>query len=118
MTIKLTTKDCGISPAARRQINQHFKKIIQLLPDLDEESVVFRLMFKKLSLNSFEGSIKFTLYRKQLYVNFRGKTIDECIRCGFNLIFFDLLFRELEKSRENKDVYFPPEGYYAHHSSA
>lgn len=131
MIFKLTTINCKLLPNNQIYIDQHLKKITQSLPDINEDLIVFRLNLKrnidryhpsrshplshrsysdiKPALAFFEGSINFRLDKKQLYVHFKGRTVNECLKQGF-----DLVFRELEKF---KDLHFSSESEYSDHSS-
>ncbi|MBI2330110.1 hypothetical protein HYU94_01865 [Candidatus Daviesbacteria bacterium] len=131
MIFKLTAKNCQVSTHTREYINQRLKKIIQNLPDIEEDLIVFRLTIRKNidkyhppkthplvhknyakikpALAYFEGSMAFRLDKRQLYVHFKGRTIDECIDRGFHLI-----FKELEKY---KDLHLSSESKYPDHSS-
>jgi len=131
MIFKLTAKNCQISTTTQKYINQHIKKIIQLLPNIEEDLIVFRMIIKKNidkyhpprasphlhknyadvkpALAYFEGSTTFRLGKRQLYVHLKGQTIVECVDQGFGLI-----FRELGKY---KDLHFPGESEYPDHSS-
>lgn len=131
MIFKLTTKGFKVSKSTYEYISQHFDKIIQSLPNIEEDLIVFRLVLKKdtdryhpsrththphkdyshikPALAHYDGSITFRLDKKQLYVHFKGQGVDECIDSGFRLI-----FRELEKF---KDLHFSSESEYPNHSS-
>ncbi len=131
MIFKSTTKHCRISPGTQKYIDQHLKKITQNLPAVDEDLVVVRLTLRKNidkyhpsrsrphthksyadtkpALAYFEGSMTFRLDKKQLYVHFKGQTIEECVDQGFHLI-----FKELEKY---KDLHFPADSEYPDHHS-
>lgn len=130
MIFKLTKKNCQITDECYKHIEKHLEKVDLYLRDIESDLVVFRLVIRKNidqyhpprayphhqsyadskpALARFEGSITFRLSKKQLYVDFKGTTIDECIDTGF-----DLIFREIEKY---KDEHFPSESEYPNHSS-
>ncbi len=130
MILKLTKKNCRISDEAYEHIEKHLGKIGLYLRGIESDLVVFRLLIRrnidryhppktyphhqsyaddKPALAYFEGAITFRLSKKQLYVHFKGHTVDECIDTGF-----DLIFREIEKY---KDEHFPSESEYPDRSS-
>lgn len=131
MIFKLTTKNCQITDQSYKHINRHLIKITQALHDIEEDLIVLRLIVKKNidkyhpprihphthrsyadvkpKLAYFEGSITFRIDKRQLFVHFKGQTIDECIDSGF-----DRIFEELEKF---KDLHFSAESEYPNHSS-
>lgn len=131
MIFLATAKNCRISASTNRRINQHLQKIAQGFPDVQEDLIVFRLIIRKnidkyhpprshslphkdysdtkSALAFFEGSMTFRLDKKQLYVHFKGRTIDEGIERGFELIF--------KKLKKFKDLHFSSESEYPDHSS-
>lgn len=127
---KITTKGCQVSDRTRRRIYRHLAKVTQFLPDVEEDLIVFRLVIKKNidryhpqktrsrlhkyadvkpELAYFEGSITLRLNKKQLFVHFKGQTIDECVNLGFERIFDEL--------KKHKDLHFSAESEYPDHSS-
>lgn len=118
MIFKLTKKNCEISDKSYKHIEKHLKKIDLYLEDIENDLVVFRLFFRKdinkyhplktyphqrsyadekPSIAYFEGSISLRLSKQPIYVHFKGASIDECIDNGF-----DLIFREIEKFKNEK----------------
>jgi hypothetical protein len=125
MIFKLTSEGCRVSQSSYKHVIKHLDKINQSLPDIESDLVVIRLVIKsnvdeyfpprrhrlqktyadtKPELAQYEGSITFRLAKKQIFVHFKGQTIDECIDTGF-----DLIFKKLEKY---KDTHFPSESQY------
>lgn len=126
MIFKLTTINCQISQSSYRKINRYLKKINRYLPNIESDLVVFRILFRKNIdryhppkthphpqkdytdikpvIAYYEGSMTFRLGKKQLYVHFKGTTIDECIDTGFDLIF--------EELKRHKDLHFSSESDY------
>lgn len=131
MIFKLTAKGCQIPPKTRKHINKHLEKFARSLQNIQNDLVVFRLLIKKNidryhplrmhphphksyadikpALAYYEGLMTFRLDKKQLYVHFKGQTVDESIDRGF-----DLLFKKLEKY---KNLRFSSESEYPDRSS-
>lgn len=130
MIFKLTSKNCQILPRTQIYISQHFKKFSRFLPNIQEDLIVFRLNLRqntnryypkimphqhkrytdaKPALAHFEGSMMFRLVKNQLYVHFRGQTIEECVDRGFALI-----FKKLEKF---KTLHFTENSEYPNRDS-
>ncbi len=131
MIFQLTCKNCRMSNRSRRNINEHLEKINRSLQHTESDLLMLRLIIRKnvdkyhpprihphlhktyadtkTALAYFEGSLTFRLDKKQLFVHFKGYTIDECINTGF-----DRIFKELEKF---KDLHFPSESEYPNHES-
>lgn len=131
MIFQLTCKNCRMSNRSRRNINEHLEKISRSLQHTESDLLILRLIIRKnvdkyhpprvhphlhktyadtkTALAYFEGSLTFRLDKKQLFVHFKGYTIDECINTGF-----DRIFKELEKF---KDLHFPSESEYPNHES-
>lgn len=123
MIFKFTCKHCRISNKSQRDISKHLAKLNQMLPDVQSDLVVLRLTIKKNidkyyplkkayqkpSLAYFEGSMTFRLNKNRFYTHFKGATIDECIKVGF-----ERLSKEIEKY---KDLHFSSESDYPDHRS-
>lgn len=124
MILKLTCKNCQISSTIKQYIDKHLKKITRLLPDVKEDLVVLRLTVRRNRTRSrrhrsyadirpvlayFEGAATFRLGKKQIYAQFRGQVIKECIHRGF-----DLIFRKL---KQYKDLHFSSESEYPDRNS-
>lgn len=131
MIFKLTTRGCQISPSSYKHLSQHLNKMERCLPNIEPDLVVLRLILrkdidhyhpprtrphpqktyvsKKAALAFFAGSISFRLNKNRLYAHFKGRTINECLDRGFELIF--------EKLEKYKELHFPSESEYPDHSS-
>lgn len=131
MLFSLTSKGCQLSPHSFKTLDWHLQKISKNLPHFREDLPLLRLVLRrnidkyypksnhslqhksyskiKPALAYFEGSMTFRLDKKRLYVNFKGQTVDECLKTGF-----DRIYKELEKY---KDLHFPAESEYPDHST-
>lgn len=131
MIFQLTAKNCQVPEASKEYINRNLSKLEQFLPDVAGDLLVLRLVIRKNvdryhpprthlqqhktyadtkpSLAYFEGSITFRIDKNRLYVHFKGQTLDECIKRGFELI-----FKELKKF---KNLHFSSESEYPDHNS-
>lgn len=131
MIFKLTAKGVQIPEQTYKHINSHLNKIARILPDVEEDLIVLRFNLKKnvdkyhpqkshahphksysdkkTELAYYEGAITFRLEKKQLYVHFKGQTINECVNLGFERI-----FEEIEKF---KDLHFSSTSKYPDHKS-
>lgn len=130
MKLQLTTKNCEVVDKSRNRLDGHIAKIVKLLPDLESDLVLLRLTIRrnidryfppriphknktysdsKTTLAYFEGTLAMPLFKNSIYVHFKGATIDECIKSGFEKLFV--------KIRKFKDLHFSSRSTYPNRSS-
>ncbi len=139
MRYTISTKHLRISDRTLKNIDNHIKKIDQMLPSLQSDLVELDLVIrenKKRRLNNvrietfeenhterfidianpknpdpiyFDGTIKMILPKKPLVVHLKGGTIDEALSLGF-----ERLFREL---KTYKGKHFVSDSEYFDHET-
>lgn len=130
MKFQVTAKNCKVSQHSLKLINEHLAKVKRFLPDIKDDLLFIRLTFKrnidryfpprlphkyktykdsKTALANFEGSLNLPLKKNNIYVHFKGMTIDECIKSGFE--------RLLTKLNKFKDRHFASRSTYPNHDS-
>ncbi len=130
MKLQLTAKNCKITSHPQELIDDNIEKIERFLPDLEGDLVFIRLTIRrntdryfpprisyrnktygdsKPALAYFEGTLALPIKKSNIHVRFKGATIDECIKLGF-----ERLFTKLKKF---KDLHFPSRSRYPNHTS-
>lgn len=126
MIFKLTCKNCRVTQKSRNYIDQYVNKIQRKLLKFPEDEIVLKLIIRKnvdryyppkihlhthrtysdskTALAAYEGSITFRLLKNRFYADFKGATIDECIKTGFSRI--------LEEIEEFRNLHYPSESDY------
>lgn len=116
MVLELTAKNCRISPLSRVYIDEYINKINRQLKSFSGDEIVLRFTIRKNIdryfppkiehhthkryadlkpiLAYFEGSVSFRLKKNRFYNHFKGQSIDECIKVGF-----DKLIKEVDRFR-------------------
>lgn len=119
----LTCKNCRVSKKVRQYINKFLNKITRELSSVSSDQIVLRLLmrkntdkyyplkkaYQKPALAYFEGSITFRLKKNGFYSRFKGGTINECVKMGFERI-----IREIQEFR---NLHYPSESDYPDRSS-
>lgn len=131
MILQTAAKNCRITDRSKKYIDSYLARLERFLPDLESDLLILKLVIRKNidkyypprvhshrhkdytdikpALAYFEGSISFRIDKHRLYVHFKGQTIDECIKQGFEMI-----IKELKKF---KNLHFSSEGEYPDRSS-
>lgn len=131
MILKLTFKNCRPSPSSRNYIDEYVNKISRQLKHIPGDEIVLRLTIRKNTdryfppkvehhkhkryadlkpvLAYFEGSITFRLNKNRFYAYFKGQSIDECTKIGF-----DRLLKEINRFRNQ---HFSSESDYSDKAS-
>lgn len=131
MILQVTAKNCQISDKSRQYINKQAAKIERMLPDVEPDLLVLRLIIvsnidryhpprvhrhthktyadNKTALANFEGSLTISLNKNRFYTHFKGVTIEECLDTGFHRLFIEL--------GKYKDLHFPSDSEYSDRNS-
>lgn len=116
MIFQLTCKNCRVSKKSLEYLNDYLNKFQRKLLKIPPDEIAVKLTIrknidryyppriyphphktysdKKTALAFFEGSITFRLFKKRFYADFKGVTIDECIKTGF-----ERLLKEVDRYR-------------------
>ena len=131
MIFQLTLKNCRISELSSAYLTQFSYKLQKRLDVRSNDEILLKLTIKKnidryfppkgglakhkkyadskAALAFFEGSISLRFRKNRLYSEFKGVTIDECIKTGFS--------RLLKEVSEYRNHHFSSESDYPHRQS-
>lgn len=124
MIFQLTCKKCRISEKSRGYLSRYINKVQRALLKIPPDEIALKLVIKKnidryyppkthphlhktysdkkTALAVFEGSLTFRFFKKRLYAAFKGASVNECIKTGFERLLKEIdEFRNLRYSSES-----------------
>lgn len=124
MIFQLTCKNCRISEKSREYLSRYINKVQRALLKIPPDEITLKLVIKKntdryhpprihphphknysdkkTALAVFEGSLTFRLFKKRFYAAFKGASVNECVKTGFERLLKEIdEFRNLRYSAES-----------------